>query len=185
MLYVSLNDWKKIANHVEYCGSPSKLRIDQALQYFPDDYNECLFVFGVPNDYEDKANKWYSDYKELMEHIKNPNYGRTKYSRCSLSPDGEDSIYIGIKGLVLKGLTLFQNTTNNIAITVQPLYSIPSYNSRIIQDSESSDAFKMEKEEIPSHSNTLVSDVPLVIVVAASQRDISQILQRGCLHIMS
>lgn len=79
---VSLNEWKKIANHVEYCGSSSKIRIDEALQYFPDDYSGYLFGFGVPNGYEDKANKWYSDYTELMEHIRNPSYGRTKCFHC-------------------------------------------------------------------------------------------------------
>jgi hypothetical protein len=47
---VSLNEWKKIANHIEYCGFGSdKLRIDEALQHFPDEYNEWLFAFGVPD----------------------------------------------------------------------------------------------------------------------------------------
>jgi hypothetical protein len=62
---ISLKEWKKIANHAEYCGSPSKLRIDEALQYFPNDYNESLFVFGIPNGYEDKANRWYLHYSRL------------------------------------------------------------------------------------------------------------------------
>jgi hypothetical protein len=37
-----------------------------------DDYNDHMFVFGVPNGYEDKVNKWYSHYRELMEHMRNP-----------------------------------------------------------------------------------------------------------------
>ena len=96
---VSLNEWKKIANHIEYCdfgASSGKLRIDEALQYFPDDYNEYLFAFGIPSGYEDKANNWYSDYKELMEYMRNPSYGRTKCFHCLLSPDGEDPIFFGL-----------------------------------------------------------------------------------------
>jgi hypothetical protein len=55
----------------------------------------------------------YSDYKELMEHRKNPNYGRTKCFHCLLSPDGEDPILFGLNRQVAKGLSVVQNTTNN------------------------------------------------------------------------
>jgi hypothetical protein len=52
-----------------------QLHIDEALQYFPDVYDEYLFVFNVPEGYEDKAKEWYYDYRELHEHILISKYG--------------------------------------------------------------------------------------------------------------
>jgi hypothetical protein len=51
------------------------------------------------------ARKWDSDYLELMEYTKNPNYGRLKFFHCLLSPAGDDPIFIGINRLISKGLT--------------------------------------------------------------------------------
>jgi hypothetical protein len=48
--------------------------------------------------------KWNSDYLELMEYTKNPNYGKPKCFHCLLSPAGDDPIFIGINRLVSKGL---------------------------------------------------------------------------------
>jgi hypothetical protein len=49
---IPLTEWKKIADHVEYAShGRDKLRIDEALQYFPDTYNDYLFVFDVPEAY--------------------------------------------------------------------------------------------------------------------------------------
>jgi hypothetical protein len=48
--------------------------------------------------------KWNSEYLELMEYTRNPNYGRLKCFHCLLSPDGDDPIFIGINRLVAKGL---------------------------------------------------------------------------------
>jgi predicted transcriptional regulator len=48
--------------------------------------------------------KWNSDYLELMEYTKNPNYGKLKCFHCLLSPTGDDPIFIGINRLVSKGL---------------------------------------------------------------------------------
>lgn len=67
---IPLSEWKKIADHVEYAShGQDKLRMDEALQYFPDQYNDYLFVFDVPESYVEKANQWYCDYRELTEHI--------------------------------------------------------------------------------------------------------------------
>jgi hypothetical protein len=51
------------------------------------------------------ARKWDSDYLELMEYTKTPNYGRLKFFHCLLSPAGDDPIFIGINRLISKGLT--------------------------------------------------------------------------------
>ena len=85
---ISLNEWAKIADMTKYAGHGSDhLKIEEALQYFPaagsdgEYFNEYLFVFGVPEAYEDKANKWYRDYKELHEHIMISKYGLETYKK--------------------------------------------------------------------------------------------------------
>ena len=59
----------------------------------------------LKKDIEQKdIEKWDSDYLELMEYTKNPNYGKLKCFHCLLSPAGDDPIFIGINKLVSKGL---------------------------------------------------------------------------------
>jgi hypothetical protein len=103
---ISLNEWKKIANYENAFshGIEGNLQTKEALQYFPEDYSRFLFPLGVQKEFEEKASEWYSDYEELMERKRNPNYGRTKCFHCLLSPDGDDPIFIGINRLVAKGL---------------------------------------------------------------------------------
>ncbi|MGA7900086.1 MAG: hypothetical protein WCA39_14630, partial [Nitrososphaeraceae archaeon] len=50
-----------------------------------------------------------SDYLDLMEYRKNPNYGRTKCFHCLLSHDRDDPIFIGINRLVVKRLVIDDN----------------------------------------------------------------------------
>ncbi len=79
-----------------------------ALEYFPDDFDQVLSY--IPQDEVDgerereAVKKWDSDYLELMDYTKNPNYGKLKCFHCLLSPAGDDPIYIGINRLVSKGL---------------------------------------------------------------------------------
>jgi hypothetical protein len=80
-----------------------------ALRYFPDDFDQTLTCMTVdevvpPRDQED-LRKWDSDYHELMEYTKNPNYGRMKCFHCLLSLDDDDPIFIGINRLVAKSLS--------------------------------------------------------------------------------
>jgi hypothetical protein len=66
--------------------------VKEGVQYFPDGYFKWMFPLGIPEDRkEETTNKWYADYIELMEHGRNPRYGRTKCFRCLLSPSREDS----------------------------------------------------------------------------------------------
>jgi len=58
----------------------------------------------VTQQEQEDARKWDSDYQELMEYTKNPNYGRLKCFHCLLSPNGNDPIFRGINRLVAKGL---------------------------------------------------------------------------------
>jgi hypothetical protein len=104
---VSLAEWRKIANSnkafqkgIEYQNTK------EALQYFLDDYSKWpLFPLGVQEELIEAANKWYLQYLELMQYRKNPNYGKTKCSRCLLSTDREEAaIFLGINKVVARAL---------------------------------------------------------------------------------
>jgi hypothetical protein len=43
--------------------------------------------------------EWNSDFVELMDHTRNPNYGKMKCFHCLLSPAGDDPIFTGINRL--------------------------------------------------------------------------------------
>jgi hypothetical protein len=77
-----------------------------ALEYFPDDYDEFR-TFLTQSDLKesnDETRKWYSDYLDLMEHKRNPNYGKSKCFYCLINPVRDDPVFIGINRLVAKGL---------------------------------------------------------------------------------
>jgi hypothetical protein len=85
-----------------------------ALQFFPNEYPP----FGLPcvaeniDDIKVKedADKWYSEYKELMEFRRNPAYGHEKCFRCLLSPAREQSkLFIGIDIIIAKALERHYN----------------------------------------------------------------------------
>jgi hypothetical protein len=81
---IPLEEW------IELKGTP------YAWQYFPDDFNEFRTVLSENELTNEKTKKWNSDYLELMEHRKNPNYGRTKCFHCLLDASGNDPIFTGI-----------------------------------------------------------------------------------------
>ena len=95
---IPLNEWIRLR------GTP------YALQYFPDDFDR-FHTFLTESD---QTSKWYSDYLDLMEYKRNPNYGRAKCFHCLLSPDGDDPIFIGINKLVAKGLEQDENENDPI-----------------------------------------------------------------------
>ena len=101
---IPLNDW------IQLRGTP------YALQYFPDDFDNSrtFLTESELKDSDEQTRKWYSDYLDLMEYKRNPNYGRTKCFHCLLSPDGDDPIFIGINRLVAKGLEQDENKNNPI-----------------------------------------------------------------------
>jgi hypothetical protein len=71
---ISLDRWLKIKQ--DYT-------LGTALQYFPDDFFLSIaFPFNMDSIRDSKlkedANKWYSDFKDLMEYKRNPTYGNTK-----------------------------------------------------------------------------------------------------------
>jgi hypothetical protein len=97
--------------------------VKEGLQYFPDDYFESLFPLGIPEHLKEEANKWYSDYIELMEYRRSPRIGRTKCFRCLLSPAREDSaIFLGINKVMARAI----EQENNISSST--IYPCPIFN---------------------------------------------------------
>ena len=103
---IPLDEWIEIRN------------TSYTLNYFPDDFNQDLIYILQGELSEERkledVKKWDSDYQELMEHTKNPKYGRLKCFHCILSPDGDDPIFIGINRLVAKGLTKHEHGIDSI-----------------------------------------------------------------------
>jgi hypothetical protein len=105
---ISLDQWLKIEQ--DYT-------LGSALQYFPDDFSSIAFPFnmdsiGDPKLKED-TNKWYSDFKDLMEYRRNPRFGNTKCFNCLLSPDREESaIFLGINKVISRALEREHNNNN-------------------------------------------------------------------------
>ncbi len=88
------------------------MQTEEALEYFPDDYSASVQM-QFQNRFEENVNKWYSDYIELMEYTKNPNYGNRKCFDCLLSGGREDPIFIRIDRLITKGLEIQQQDIPN------------------------------------------------------------------------
>ena len=91
-----------------------------ALQFFPDNYP----TFGLPCVIEntenaklkEDADKWYSEYKDLMEFRRNPTYGHKKCFRCLLSPVREQSkLFIGIDIIIAIALERRYNISSSLA----------------------------------------------------------------------
>jgi hypothetical protein len=83
---IPLNEW------IQLRGTP------YALQYFPDDFDE-VWAHIIKSEIKDsniQTRKWYSDYLDLMESKRNPNYDKTQCFHCLLSPERDDPIFIGI-----------------------------------------------------------------------------------------
>ena len=98
---IPLNEW----THLK--GTP------YALQYFPEDFDRShtFLTESELKNSDERTRKWYSDYLDLMDYKRNPNYGRTKCFHCLLSPERDDPIFIGINRLVAKGLVIDNNYT--------------------------------------------------------------------------
>jgi len=92
--------------------------VKEGLQYFLDNYFEWMFSLGgIPEDLKEEADKWYSDYIELMQYRKNPRYGRTKCFRCLLSPSREAAIFLGINKVIARAI---EQENNYFSSTIYP-----------------------------------------------------------------
>jgi hypothetical protein len=110
---IPLDKWLKITK-ANTISRKENYNVKEGLQYFPDDYFEWMFSLGIPEDLKEEANKWYSDYIELMEYRRNPRYGKTKCFGCLLNPDPEDSaLFIGINKVIARALGGGNNYNNS------------------------------------------------------------------------
>ena len=114
---VSLADWKKkiaISSKAHQKGVELH-RIKEALQYFPDDYDQSLFPFPVPaepvpDEIVKMAEKWRKWYFDLMYYRNNSKCGRSLCSKCLLCTDKEKSgKYVGISKLVARAIEVNNN----------------------------------------------------------------------------
>jgi hypothetical protein len=113
---IPLDRWLKITK-ANTISRRENYNVKEGLQYFPDDYFEWMFSLGIPEDLTEEANKWYSDYIDLMEYRKNAGYGRTKCFRCLLSPAREESaIFLGINKVIARAI----EQGHNISSTIYP-----------------------------------------------------------------
>ena len=109
---IPLDKWLKITK-ANTISRKENYNVKEGLQYFPDDYFEWMFSLGLPEDLKEEANKWYSDYIELMEYRRNPKIGRTKCFHCLLSPSREESaIFLGINKVIARAIDK-ENIDNN------------------------------------------------------------------------
>ena len=101
---IPLDKWLKITK-ADTISRRENYNVKEGLQYFPDDYFEWMFPLGIPEEIKEEANKWYSDYIELMEYRRNSRYGSTKCYECLLCPQRDESaLLIGIHKVLAKGL---------------------------------------------------------------------------------
>jgi hypothetical protein len=104
---VSLAKWKKKIgrNDKPFQEGIEDQRIKEAFQYFPDDYEESLFAFVVPQELMEVAKKWEDQYLELMQFRNNSKYGRSLCFNCLLCPDKEKRVnVVGISRLIVRAM---------------------------------------------------------------------------------
>lgn len=105
---VTLAEWKrKIVRGGKpfQKGTEEDQRIKEALQFFPDDYEDPLFPVAVPQKRMEVAKEWYNQYLELMYFRENLKCSRSLCYNCLLCPDKEKGgQYVGISRLVARGI---------------------------------------------------------------------------------
>lgn len=110
---------KKIIPIDQWFQIKKEYNLKAALQFFPDNHPNYGLRYILDNIEDTRlkeyASKWYSDYKGLMEHRRNPVYGRAKCFRCLLSPDREQAaIFFGINKVIAKALERIYGTSLSI-----------------------------------------------------------------------
>jgi hypothetical protein len=112
----------------------------KSLEYFPDQFISYFTTYGLSHSDDpairERFEAWYSDFLELMEYKKNPDYGKEKCARCLLSPDREEAaIFMGIN----KVISRFLDTTNNASVypcSVLNRFACPYDKKMIIMEEE-------------------------------------------------
>ena len=151
---IPLDNWLKITK-ANTISRKENYNVKEGLQYFPDDYFEWMFPLGIPEDLKEEANKWYSDYIELMEYRRNPRIGRTKCFRCVLSPSREESaIFLGINKVIARAI----EQENNIASTIYPCPILNRYECPFDKKTSNNNNNKINEEGEKENLNFLDVD---------------------------
>ncbi len=128
---ISLEGWFQISR-TNNLSNPDKHRIKEGLEYFPNGYCEMIFPLGVPDDIIENVNEWHKHYIELMDYMKNPDFGKRKCRDCLLNPNNEDS-YFGIYKFIANALELgkshHKNSSSPYPCEVVNFYSCPYDNT--------------------------------------------------------
>jgi hypothetical protein len=137
---VTMAEWKKKIgrNDKPFQEDIEDQRIKEALQYFPDDYEESLFAFVVPLELKEAGDKWYNQYLELMQFRNNLKFSRLLCFDCLLCPDKEKGgKLVGISRLIAKAIEVDSeevkreddNSNSTTTMTTTPsLYPCPVLN---------------------------------------------------------
>jgi hypothetical protein len=129
---ISLEEWFQISR-TNNLRNPDKHRIKEGLEYFPNGYCEMIFPLGVPDDIIENVNAWHKHYIELMDYMKNPDFGKRKCRDCLLSPNNEGS-YFGLYKFIANALQITnsygledknKNVTSIYPCQVVNFYSCP------------------------------------------------------------
>jgi hypothetical protein len=133
---VTMAEWKKKIgrNDKPFQEGIEDQRIKEALQYFPDDYEESLFAFVVPQELKEAGDKWYNLYLELMQFRNNLKFSRSLCFDCLLCPDKEKGgKLVGISRLIAKAIEVDSeeekeeddNSKSTTTTTTSSLYPCP------------------------------------------------------------
>jgi hypothetical protein len=81
----------------------------KSLEYFPDQYISFFLTYRLSHSDDpiirERFEAWHSQFLELMEYKKDPDYGKEKCARCLLSPDREEAaIFIGMNKVISRAL---------------------------------------------------------------------------------
>jgi hypothetical protein len=141
---VSLAEWKRklVRGGKPFRkGTEEDQRLKEALQFFPDDYEEPLFAFAIPQELKIVANRWITQFRELMYFRKNMKCSRLLCFTCLLCPDKEKGgKFVGISRIIAKAIAVDKaegeekeddnsNSSNTTATTTTPsLYPCPVLN---------------------------------------------------------
>jgi hypothetical protein len=97
---ISVKDWNDLYKRNSTYTDTYKITLTSriSLQYFPDGFNDSISSLRVIDDeLKEAADKWNTDYYELLEYRKNPTLGKMKCSKCLLSGSLDDPIFNGIE----------------------------------------------------------------------------------------
>jgi hypothetical protein len=105
---------------------------------------------------KEDADKWYSEYKGLMEYRRNPTYGHESCFRCLLSPAREQSkLFIGIDKIIAKALERRYNISSSPASpSIYPCRVLNIFECPYATDNTNKEKAEVERDEKLSAFNT-------------------------------